>query len=369
MPRGGKKTGTRNLISRERLTALVTFLSPHRKLSIRSCLYRLSAITGSNGKKLYAGTDHNSYRSLKELTRTARITGECDEALRCAMDDTFVDNKRILLVGETDGWTNIAEYMKPEDPHDYTRNRWQDQPDRIQVWVEKDTLRGLIASVCARWDVTQLISMGTFGRTALLRAAERMDEAIKSDSRRIWIGYIGDHDPSGLAIEEWAQKGNDEDGNRRTEGLFELLATKFGWTPEEYEERIHWTRLAVTRADFENPQLAQYTISIKDAGRDEETGKCKKGNDPRAEEYKKKYGDQCLEAEALEVLHDGEIAGRLEDYILSVIDMDAWEASGRKQKREIRTWLRKHPGDSPKHDHDDVPSPRSRPAIRKRGTR
>jgi len=343
VPRGGKQAGTRNLISRERLSALQTFLDPSRKLSIRSCLYRLSAMCrpGST-KKLYPGTDVNSYRSLKELIRTARISGECDEALGCAMDDCFIDNKRILLAGETDGFRNIAEWMQPRDPRHYKRNPWQDQPDRIHVWLEKDTLRGLIRSVCSKWDVTQLISMGTFGRTALLRAAQRMDEAIKSGSRRIWVFYIGDFDPSGLAIEEWAQRGNDGEGNRRTEGLFELLANKFAWSHKEYDRRIRWKRVAVTLDDFNDPQLAPYKISIKDAGRDEETGQCKKGNDPRAEDFKEKFADKCLEAEALEVLRDGEISRRLDDHIRTRIDFDAWERSERKQEREIRDWLRKH---------------------------
>jgi hypothetical protein len=342
--RGGKKAGTRDLISRARLAALVTFLSPHRKLSVRSCLYRLSAmVRPGTQEKLYPGTDHNSYRSLKELTRTARISGECDDLLRCSMDDCFEDNKRIFVTGETDGYANIGEYMAPRNPRYYKRNPWQDQPDRIQVWVEKDTLRGLVESVCWKWDVSQLISMGTFGRTALLTAAEHMAEAIKSDCGRIWIFYVGDFDPTGLAIEEWAQQGNDEKNNRRTEGLQEILtSTRYQWTQQECDSRIQWRRIAVTVADFNNPDLSPYKISIKDAGRDEETGKCLPGHDPRAEEYKQKFGDQCLEAEALEVLADGEISRRLEGAIEGAIDMDAWKWSEQKQKRAIRAWLRKH---------------------------
>jgi hypothetical protein len=339
----GKIAGTRSTITKERLAGLVSFLDPHRRLSVRSCLYRLSAMTrpGST-EKLYPGTDHLSYRSLKELTRTARISGECDTALGCAMDDCFEDNKRILVRGETFGWSNIAEFMEPNDPRHYKRNRWQDQSDRIHVWVEKDTLRGLISSVCYKWDVTQLISMGTFGRTLLLQAAQRIDRAFKDVCGRLWIFYVGDFDPSGLAIEEWAQRGNEEKNNRRTEGLWELLATKFDWTPDQYAERIHWKRIAVTAADFQNPALADYKISIKDAGRDED-GLCLPGNDPRAADYKAKYGNQCLEAEALEVLADGEIARRLDAAIERAVDLDSWEASERKQKREIRDWLRSKP--------------------------
>lgn len=162
-------------------------------------------------------------------------------------------------------------------------------------------------------------------------------------SRQIWIFFVGDHDPSGIALEQWAQRGNGENGNRRTEGLFELLANKFGWTPKEYDRQIRWQRITVTQDDFHDPRLAEYRISIKDAGRDPETGKCLKGHDPRAAVYKSKFGDMCLEAEALEVLKDGEIAERLDRAIQAAIDMDAWEASERKQEQEIKQWLRTHP--------------------------
>jgi hypothetical protein len=143
-----------------------------------------------------------------------------------------------------------------------------------------------------------------------------------------------------LAIEEWAQRGNELEGNRKTEGLRELLRHRFGWTDADYDARISWRRVAVTEEDFENPALAPHRISIKDAGYDEDTGQCKKGHDPRAEEYKERYGDQCLEAEALEVLQDGEIAERLGQAIRGVIDQKAWAESERKQEREIRQWLR-----------------------------
>jgi hypothetical protein len=290
-------------------------------------------MTGSNGEKLYPGTDENSYRSIKELIRTARISGELD-------DDCFIDNKRVLIPGETDGWSNIAEYMEPLNPRRYTRNRWQDQPNRIQVWVEKDTLRGLIEAPCAKWDVTQFISTGAFSRTFLVRAADRIS---KFDYGRIYVFYIGDFDPSGLTIEDAAQRGNDKEGNRGTEGLLDILQNRHGWTARQCAESIVWKRIVVTQEDFENSDLAPYRISVKDAGYDEETGKCRKGHDPRAEKYKAKYGDQCLEAEALEVLRDGEIADRLDIAISGAIDMDAWTASKRKQQREIREWLRKHP--------------------------
>jgi hypothetical protein len=48
-----------------------------------------------------------------------------------------------------------------------------------------------------------------------------------------------------------------------------------------------------------------------------------------------------LEADALEVLQDGEIASRLDAAIEQAIDMDLWRRSENKQEREIRKWIRK----------------------------
>jgi hypothetical protein len=341
MPKG-KALGQRTNVMKARLAALLSFVRPSRQVGQRGCLYRLSAMSWFNpeteqNEKLYPGTDKLSYRSIKELIRTARMLGELE-------DDCFSDNKRILISGETNGWPNIAAFMRLPDPRHYERNHWQEQPNRIQVWVEKDTLRGLISEKCEKWDVTRVISMGTFGRTILVRCADRIAyhfaAGFKSDSRRLYIFYVGDFDPTGLAIEEWAQRGNGQYGNRATEGLHEILIKRHGWTEKQIVERIIFVRIAVTLEDFRNEALEPYKISIKDAGKDDE-GRDKKGNDPRAADYNKLYGDKCLEADALEVLQDGEIASRLDAAIEQANDMDLWRRSENKQEREIRKWIRK----------------------------
>lgn len=329
MPRGGRAAGSRNLISRQRLAAVKEFLSPRRPVSSRYCLYQLAS------RGLYPDTTHKSYRSCKELMLSARISGELDDAC-------FVDNKRVVWIGETDGWSNLAAYMEPPDPRYYTRNRWRDQNVHVEAWTEKDTIAPLIKDVVRKWDITGLISTGTFSRPSLVAAAKRINEAWEQ-GKRIKVLFIGDFDPTGVGIEQWAQRGNGEANQRRTEGLFEILHSKYGWTESDFRERISWERIAATEQDLRT-MPAKYKLPIKEAERDEETGQLIKG-DTRSEAYKAKYGDQCIEVEALEVLKIGEIADRLDRAIQRTIDMDAWAASERKQKQEIRAWLRKHPGD------------------------
>jgi hypothetical protein len=324
MPRGGRIAGCRNLISRQRLAAVEEFLSPRRPVSSRYCLYQLAS------RGLYPDTTHRSYRSCKELMLSARISGELD-------DGCFVDNRRVVWTGETDGWPNLAEYMEPPDPRWYKRNRWQDQPVHIEVWTEKDTIAPLIKDVARnKWDISGLISTGTFSRPSLVAAAKRIHEAWEQ-GKRIKIFYIGDFDPTGLGIEQWGQKGNGEANQRRTEGLFEILHRKYGWTESDFRTRISWERIAATELDLKT-MPAKYKLPIKEAERDEATGQLIKG-DPRAEVYKGKYGDQCIEVEALEVLKIGEIADRLDRAIQKTIDADAWKKSERKEAREKKTGI------------------------------
>jgi hypothetical protein len=243
----------------------------------------------------------------------------------------------VVWIGETDGWPNLAEYMEPRDLHYYTRNRWQDQPVHIEVWTEKDTLAPLIKGVaCNRWDIYGLISTGTFSRPALVAAAKRFQHAFKENKRSVVL-YIGDFDPTGLGIEQWARRGNGQANQRRTEGLFEILHRSHGWTESQFSKRIVWKRIAATQRDLET-MPEKYKLPIKEAERDEETGQLIKG-DTRSEGYKAQYGDLCIEVEALEVLKIGEIADRLDRAIQKTIDANAWKESERKEAEEKKTGI------------------------------
>lgn len=113
MSRGGKKAGTRDKKSRARLAAMLTFLSVHRRVSVRYCLYQLAS------RGLYPSTAHKHYRSCKELCLTARIAGELD-------DECFVDTKR-QVIDTGQGWQNLADFQKPKSIELYHRSRWRDQ--------------------------------------------------------------------------------------------------------------------------------------------------------------------------------------------------------------------------------------------------
>lgn len=325
MPRGGKKPDCVNKISRARLAALRTFLSPDRPVTVRYCLYQLA----SSG--LYPSTATKHYRSLKDLCLTARIRGADHE---WGLDDgCFMDNKRV--VEDTGiGYDNLADFQKPPSIHRYYRNRWQDQPKhRIEIWCEKDTVAVLIREIAGKRDAVLRISMGGFGRAFLVQAANQLAEVTKP----ITILYLGDWDPKGENIEIAAREGNQKENNRRREGLKDILIAKHGWTPERWEEQVIWKRVAATENDFLTMD-DKFKLPIKEA-RIDETGKATKG-DALAPAWKERYGDLCLEVEALEVLEVGEVANRLDTAIQRYgIDLDAWQESERKEAAEKETGI------------------------------
>lgn len=54
----------------------------------------------------------------------------------------------------------------------YRRNLWQDQDVQIEVWLEKDTLAGVLMETTEPWDVPLMVSRGQSGETFVYEAAQ-----------------------------------------------------------------------------------------------------------------------------------------------------------------------------------------------------
>jgi len=126
---------------------------------------------------------------------------------------------------------------------------------RIEIWVEKDSIRNFIAKLAAKYRLGIQVLRG-FASLSMYRKA--LDRA-----RRRGVGlvlYIGDWDPSGLLIEEVAQ--------------------------EEMDHRlgIRFARLALTMEQIKRFKPPSRPVNLKDT---------------RAKEYIEKYGDRCWEVEAI----------------------------------------------------------------------
>lgn len=78
----------------------------------------------------------------------------------------------------------------------YRRPLWEAQDAYVEIWIEKDTLAGVLYGETERWDVPLMVCRGFASETYLHTAAE----TIRDQDRPAWLYLMTDHDPSGLGI-------------------------------------------------------------------------------------------------------------------------------------------------------------------------
>ncbi|MDQ3525304.1 MAG: hypothetical protein M3451_09650 [Chloroflexota bacterium] len=179
-------------------------------------------------------------------------------------------------------------------------DRWTDQPVRIEVWSEKGTVRGTLGPVLNTYGVTFMVMHGYGSSTALYNAAQASVQDRRD--RPLIILYVGDRDPSGMAMSEV--------------DIPERIA--------RYGGEVDVRRLAIAENDTKDPELSWFPASDKQ-------------KDPRHDWYVQRYGARCWELDALNpvVLRD-----RVEDAILGELDHEAWERANVAEQAEQESILR-----------------------------
>jgi hypothetical protein len=105
------------------------------------------------------------------------------------------------IVDETRGIERIASWADAEEYTNcvirgYRRDHWDQQPQRVEVWSEKATVRGVLQPVLDEYGVGFRVMHG-FGS-----ATEVYNIAQDDDGRELIVLYASDWDPSGLWMSE-----------------------------------------------------------------------------------------------------------------------------------------------------------------------
>jgi len=81
----------------------------------------------------------------------------------------------------------------------YYLNRWENQPNYPEVFIEKKALQGIFGSVCREFDVGLGACKGYPSLTFLNDTSKRLIDVIERGKTPILL-YFGDYDPSGEDI-------------------------------------------------------------------------------------------------------------------------------------------------------------------------
>lgn len=197
-----------------------------------------------------------SYDKLGGIISDARLTGLVDW-------DAIKDRTRNLRA--LSHWNDPADIIDTVS-RQFRVDLWKGQPHYCEVWVEKDSLVGILETICNHYDVPYLSCRGYTSQSEMWGAAQRLIRHADSGQTTTII-HLGDHDPSG------------KDMSRDVLERLQLFMEHHGQTP-----------CNVNRIALNMPQVKKYNPPPNPA----------KITDSRAEKYIEEFGKQSWELDALE---------------------------------------------------------------------
>lgn len=213
------------------------------------------------------------YKNLGDIISDARLAGLIDW-------NAIVDRTRELR--------GVTHWDSPESivaavAQQFRIDKWAGQPSRIEVWIEKDALVGVIERICRELDVSYFSCRGYTSQSEMWVAGRRL-MGYREDGQDPIVLHLGDHDPSGI------------DMSRDIKDRLEEFS----------EGSIDLRRLALNM-----PQIEQYNPPPNPA----------KITDSRAEKYIEEHGAESWE---LDALSPEVIAELIENAVLDVRDGSLW---------------------------------------------
>ena len=149
------------------------------ELTLRQAYYQLVA-------RGYIPNNERSYKNIGNLINDGRLAG---------LIDWYAITDRTRNLRGTSHWDTPAEVIESAK-YSYRLDKWEGQPNYVEVWVEKDALVDVVGQACRPLDVPFFSCRGYTSQSEMWAAAQRF---IRRDDReqRIII-HLGDHDPSGI---------------------------------------------------------------------------------------------------------------------------------------------------------------------------
>lgn len=227
----------------------------------------------------------SEYKRMGSVINNARLAGLIDW-------NSIVDRTRNLQA--------LAHWDHPRDIVDscaaqFRLDKWEGQIYRVEVWIEKDALVGVIDAVCNKYDVPFFSCRGYTSQSEMWGASQRHLEHEDQD-QQVKVIHLGDHDPSGMDMSR------------------------------DIDDRLDIFRTATTisRIALNTPQVKKYNPPPNPT----------KVTDSRSRPYIKRYGKHSWELDALE---PKVISKLIEKHILKYLDQKQFDKIKRQEQKHRDT--------------------------------
>lgn len=234
-------------------------------LTLRQLYYQLVA------KDMIENTT-KSYNRIGGIVNKARLAG-------CMDWDAIEDRTRNLQ--SVSHWDDPSDIVQAA-AESFRMDKWEDQPFRPEVWVEKEALAGVVEPTCQKLDIAFFCCRGYVSQSEMWRNAMRLQ--IISENQSPLIIHLGDHDPSGIDM---------------TRDIIDRQ--------ELFNGGIEVRRIALNMDQIEKFKPPPNPAKVTDS---------------RFNQYVIKYGNKCWE---LDALSPTTLAKLISDTVLSVRDESKWD--------------------------------------------
>ncbi len=127
----------------------------------------------------------SEYKKLSRIVTDARMEG---------LIDWDIIEDRLRIPRKPSEFEDIKELVDVAI-QSYRLDRWKNQENYVEVWVEKDALSGVLEPITNRYHVNLLVNRGYSSISAMHDSALRIKQ---NQNKNCVILYLGDHDPSGI---------------------------------------------------------------------------------------------------------------------------------------------------------------------------
>ena len=150
------------------------------KLTLRQLYYQMVA------RDIIPNTQR-SYKNLGRIIGDGRLAGLIDwEAIE--------DRTRSLT--RISHWDSPADIIR-SSARSFRIDKWEKQSNRIEIWVEKEALAGVLDPIAKKHDINFFSCRGYVSLSEMFDAGQRF--AYYNDlGQNVHILHLGDHDPSGI---------------------------------------------------------------------------------------------------------------------------------------------------------------------------
>ncbi len=239
-------------------------------------------------KETGSTNNERSYKKLGDVIGDARLAG--------LIDWTAIEDRTREIDGNNH-WSSPSSLVSA-CANQFALDKWEGQQYRVEVWVEKDALEGVVGKAARALDVQFFSCRGYASMTSLWEAGQRLKGYAENDQTPVII-HLGDHDPSGI------------DMSRDIQERVSLFM-------DDYSDSLEFKRLALNQDQIDEYEPPPNPAKVTDA---------------RYADYSSKHGDECWELDALE---PSVIDNLIQQAVLEYRDEDRFDEISRQEEEHRR---------------------------------